>query len=126
MYGNSSQSLYINNLNDKIRKEELKLCLYSLFSTYGRVLDVITVKTPKMRGQAHVVFVDVPSAVQAQRSLQGMNFLGKELDFDANQAVILYCKFEHMVEFEQTARNFDYIGTLADLNLENSICQRQI
>ncbi|KAK9324110.1 hypothetical protein V1517DRAFT_318779 [Lipomyces orientalis] len=81
-YGNPSQTLYVNNLNDKIRKQELRLCLYTFFSTYGRVIDVVAVKTKKMRGQAHIVFSDVPSATQALRSLQGVIFLGKELHIE--------------------------------------------
>ncbi|KAJ8096838.1 hypothetical protein POJ06DRAFT_45004 [Lipomyces tetrasporus] len=81
-YGNPSQTLYVNNLNDKIRKQELRLCLYTLFATYGRVIDVVAVKTKKMRGQAHIVFSDVPSATQALRSLQGVTFLGKELHIE--------------------------------------------
>ncbi|KAK9380686.1 uncharacterized protein V2V93DRAFT_371338 [Kockiozyma suomiensis] len=79
MYGNPSQTLYINNLNDKVQKDELKLCLYTLFSAYGAILDVVAVKTPKMRGQAHIVFAGVPSATAALRSLQGFLFLGKEM-----------------------------------------------
>ncbi|KAK9359320.1 hypothetical protein V1504DRAFT_458213 [Lipomyces starkeyi] len=81
-YGNPSQTLYVNNLNDKIRKQELRLCLYTFFATYGRVVDVVAVKTKKMRGQAHIVFSDVPSATQALRSLQGVTFLGKEMHIE--------------------------------------------
>jgi U2 small nuclear ribonucleoprotein B'' len=50
-----------------------------LFSTYGPVLDVVALKTPKMRGQAHVVFRDTQAATQAMRSLEGFSFLGHEL-----------------------------------------------
>ncbi|KAK9368132.1 hypothetical protein V1509DRAFT_624344 [Lipomyces kononenkoae] len=81
-YGNPSQTLYVNNLNDKIRKQELRLCLYALFSTYGRVIDVVAVKTKKMRGQAHIVFNDVPSASQALRSLQAVTVFGKEMHIE--------------------------------------------
>ncbi|KAK9237733.1 hypothetical protein V1525DRAFT_403195 [Lipomyces kononenkoae] len=81
-YGNPSQTLYVNNLNDKIRKQELRLCLYTLFSTYGRVIDVVAVKTKKMRGQAHIVFSDVPSASQALRSLQAVTVFGKEMHIE--------------------------------------------
>ena len=35
---------------------ELRRSLYFLFSQYGAVLDVVALKTPKMRGQAFVVF----------------------------------------------------------------------
>ncbi|KAK9478283.1 hypothetical protein V1514DRAFT_294312 [Lipomyces japonicus] len=79
LLGNSSQTLYVNNLNDKIQKEEIRLCLYMLFETYGRVLDIVVLKTPKMRGQAHIAYSDAASATLALRSLQGITFLGKEL-----------------------------------------------
>lgn len=50
-----------------------------LFSTYGPVLDVVALKTTKMRGQAHIVFRDMQAATQAMRALEGFSFLGKEL-----------------------------------------------
>lgn len=74
-----NQTLYINNLNDKIRKPDLRISLYMLFSTYGVVLDVVALKTMKHRGQAHIAFRDVASATQAMRALQGMNFFGKDM-----------------------------------------------
>jgi RNA recognition motif-containing protein len=55
------------------------MSLYLLFSTYGPVLDVVALKTMKMRGQAHVVYRDVQTATQAMRSLQGFNFFGMEM-----------------------------------------------
>lgn len=72
-------SLYIKNLPDKLKKPDLKICLYTLFSTYGTVLDVVVMKTAKMRGQAHVAFRDIQASTQAMRSLQGFGFCGKEL-----------------------------------------------
>jgi RNA recognition motif-containing protein len=50
-----------------------------LFSTYGPVLDVVAMKTQKMRGQAHIAFRDTQAATQAMRSLEGFSFLGQEL-----------------------------------------------
>ena len=64
---------------DKIKKPDLRLSLYTLFSTYGPVLDVVVMKTAKMRGQAHVVFRDVQASTQAMRALQGFDFYGKEM-----------------------------------------------
>lgn len=60
-------------------KKDLKRELYLLFSTYGTVLDIITMKTMKMRGQAHITFRDVPKSTQAMRSLQGYEFYGKKM-----------------------------------------------
>lgn len=71
--------LYCSNLPDKLRKHDLRLSLYTLFATYGTILDVVAMKTSKMRGQAHVVFKDVQSSTQAMRALQGFDFFGKEM-----------------------------------------------
>lgn len=71
--------LYIKNLPDKIKKPDLRMALYMLFSTYGPVLDVVVLKTAKMRGQAHIVYRDIQASTQAMRALQGFEFFGKEL-----------------------------------------------
>ncbi|KFY64363.1 hypothetical protein V496_03319 [Pseudogymnoascus sp. VKM F-4515 (FW-2607)] len=76
-----NQTLYITNLpSSKIQKYDLRLSLYTLFSTYGPVLDVVAMKTMKMRGQAHIVFRDAQTATQAMRALKGFEFFGQELD----------------------------------------------
>lgn len=49
-----------------------------LFSTYGPVLDIVTMRN-KMRGQAHIVYRDIQTSSQAMRALQGIEFLGKEM-----------------------------------------------
>ena len=46
---------YLNNLNDQVQKEELRLQLYALFSTYGKLIDIVALKMTKMRGQAFLV-----------------------------------------------------------------------
>ncbi|OAA59013.1 RNA-binding domain containing protein [Niveomyces insectorum RCEF 264] len=75
-----NQTLYVRNLpSAKIRKHDLRTALYLLFSTYGPVLDVVALKTMKMRGQAHIVFRDVQAATQAMRSLEGFSFFGHDL-----------------------------------------------
>lgn len=76
----SITSLYVTNLpSAKIQKGDLKTALYMLFSIYGPVLDVVALKTTRMRGQAHIVFRDIQAATQAMRSLEGSQFLGREL-----------------------------------------------
>jgi U2 small nuclear ribonucleoprotein B'' len=71
--------LYVRNLPDKLPKEDLKRNLYMLFATYGVILDIIALKTMKMRGQAHIVFRDIDSATQAMRALENFTFFGKDL-----------------------------------------------
>ncbi|ODQ54004.1 RNA-binding domain-containing protein [Saitoella complicata NRRL Y-17804] len=82
MSSSPSPTLYIKNLDNHVKKDDLRLCLYCLFSTYGPILDVVALKTKKMHGQAHIVFRDVLSATTAMRALQGQEFLGKELRID--------------------------------------------
>ncbi|RWW75634.1 hypothetical protein BHE74_00016333 [Ensete ventricosum] len=76
-----NQTIYINNLNEKVKKEgkKLKRSLYALFSQYGRILDVVTLKTPKLRGQAWVVFAEVPAASNAVRQMQRFPFYDKPM-----------------------------------------------
>ncbi|KAK4199145.1 putative U1 small nuclear ribonucleoprotein A [Triangularia verruculosa] len=75
-----NQTLYVTNLpSTKIQKDDLRTALYMLFSTYGAVLDVVALKTTKMRGQAHIVYKDIQTATQAMRSLNGFEFFGREL-----------------------------------------------
>eukprot|EP01134_Creolimax_fragrantissima_P000282 CFRG0282T1 len=66
-----SPTIYIQNLNEKTKKQELRRTLYSLFSQHGPVLDVIALKTKKCRGQAWVAFRDIGSATKAVHQLQG-------------------------------------------------------
>lgn len=74
-----NQTIYINNLNEKIKKEDLKKSLYAIFSQFGTILDVVALKTLKMRGQAFVAFEDIPSATNALRSMQGFPFYDKPM-----------------------------------------------
>lgn len=74
-----NQTLYINNLNDKVNKEELRSQLYSLFMTYGRVIDVVAKKGNKMKGQAFLAFSDLTEATAAMRACEGMIFYDKPL-----------------------------------------------
>ncbi|EIW82365.1 RNA-binding domain-containing protein [Coniophora puteana RWD-64-598 SS2] len=74
-----SPTLYINNLNDKVNKEELRIQLYALFTTHGKLIDVVASKGPKMRGQAFLVFSDLASATTAMRACEGMVFYDKPL-----------------------------------------------
>ncbi|KAI0677069.1 RNA-binding domain-containing protein [Trametes maxima] len=72
-------TLYIKNLNDKVKKEELRAQLHALFTTYGRILDVVALKGPKMKGQAFVVFTDLAGATAALRGCEGMIFYDKPM-----------------------------------------------
>lgn len=72
-------TLYINNLNDKVKKDELKRSLFELFSQFGRILDIVAMKTPSSRGQAFIAFREISSANLAIRALNDFTFYGKPM-----------------------------------------------
>ncbi|XP_053565303.1 U2 small nuclear ribonucleoprotein B'' [Bombina bombina] len=74
-----NHTVYINNLSDKVKKDELKRSLYALFSQFGHVMDIVALKTMKMRGQAFVIFKELASATNALRQLQGFPFYNKAI-----------------------------------------------
>jgi len=74
-----NNTIYINNLNEKVKKEELKKSLFAIFSQFGPILDIIALKTLKMRGQAFVAFKDINAASEALRSMQGFPFFDKPM-----------------------------------------------
>eukprot|EP00123_Amoebidium_parasiticum_P015249 comp22854_c1_seq1/m.36043 comp22854_c1_seq1/g.36043 ORF comp22854_c1_seq1/g.36043 comp22854_c1_seq1/m.36043 type:complete len:236 (-) comp22854_c1_seq1:69-776(-) len=74
-----NHTVYVKNVNEKIKKQELRRSLYALFSQYGPVLDVVALKTTKCRGQAWVAFKDVSAASKAIFGLQGFVFYDRPL-----------------------------------------------
>ena len=94
------ETLYVNNLPDKLDKKELKRygkktkqtaliyiikkhnthrALYYLFSQYGPIVDIVAMKTLRTRGQAFIAFRDVAVAQAALTGLQGFNFYNKSI-----------------------------------------------
>jgi U2 small nuclear ribonucleoprotein B'' len=74
-----NQTIYVNNINEKVKKEELKKALHAVFSQFGKVLDVVSLKTFRLRGQAWVVFEGVTPATNALRAMQGFPFYDKPM-----------------------------------------------
>ena len=61
------------------RPAELKRSLYALFSQFGQIVEIVAMKTMKMRGQAFVVFKELAAATNALRQLQGFPFYNKPM-----------------------------------------------
>ena len=64
-------TVYIRNLNEKIKIPALKKSLEEIFSKYGTVLEIIAHKNIWMRGQAFIVFDRLESASVAIKNVQG-------------------------------------------------------
>merc|ERR1740133_55652 len=74
-----NQTLYVNNLNDKINAETLKKSLREVFAAFGGIIDIIAMKSLKRRGQAWIIFKEQSSASNALKSLQGFPFYNKPM-----------------------------------------------
>ncbi|CAD7699815.1 unnamed protein product [Ostreobium quekettii] len=74
-----NQTIYVNNLYEKLGVEQMKKCLHALFSQFGRILEIVASRTYRLRGQAWVVFSDVSSATNALRTMQGFPFFDKAI-----------------------------------------------
>uniref|UniRef100_A0A8I3MTH8 RRM domain-containing protein n=1 Tax=Canis lupus familiaris TaxID=9615 RepID=A0A8I3MTH8_CANLF len=74
-----NHTIYINSLNEKIKKDELKKSLYAIFSQFGQILHILVSRSLKMRGQAFVIFKEVSRATNALRSMQGFPFYDKPM-----------------------------------------------
>ncbi|TRM70494.1 hypothetical protein BD626DRAFT_477640 [Schizophyllum amplum] len=73
------ETLYIQNLNEKIKVDVMKQTLRALFKTYGEVLDVVAHRNLRMRGQAFVSFADVDAARRAAREVRGFPLYTKPM-----------------------------------------------
>ncbi|GFY33215.1 u1 small nuclear ribonucleoprotein A [Trichonephila clavipes] len=74
-----NNTIYINNLNEKIKKDELKKSLSAVFSQFGGILNIVAMQTLRMRGQAFVVFDDIKSAANALTTMQSFPFYDKPM-----------------------------------------------
>ena len=66
-------------LSFSFKLSELKKSLYAIFSQFGQILDIVALKTLKMRGQAFVIFKEINSATKALQSMQGFPFYDKPM-----------------------------------------------
>jgi len=74
-----SETLYIQNLNEKIKIDVLKASLRGLFKSYGEVLDVVAHGNLRMRGQAFVSFATPDIARKAMKEVRGFPLYSKPM-----------------------------------------------
>lgn len=72
-------TLYIRNLRERVGPSRMRQLLYAVFSKFGTLIDVVMLKTKKMRGQAFVCFAELANAVRAKEELDGFSFLNRTL-----------------------------------------------
>ncbi|GJV23732.1 U1 small nuclear ribonucleoprotein A [Tanacetum coccineum] len=74
-----NNTIYINNLNENTKLNDLKKSLQAVFSQFGKILKILAFNTLKIKGQAWVVFEDASSATSAIKQLQGFPFYDKPM-----------------------------------------------
>jgi U2 small nuclear ribonucleoprotein B'' len=79
MMNQPNATLYIKNIDWKVKKNLLRRALYTLFSRHGKVLEIVALRKDGLRGQAFVVMDGVPAATAALQKEQGFTFFGKDL-----------------------------------------------
>jgi U2 small nuclear ribonucleoprotein B'' len=93
---NTSETLYIQNLNENVKVDGdylplmlppeglnvfsvLKASLRGLFKSYGEVLDVVAHSSLRMRGQAFVSFENAEVAKKAMKEVKGFPLYSKPM-----------------------------------------------
>jgi RNA recognition motif-containing protein len=77
--GAPSSTLYVNNINEKVKLDVLKRQFNMLFSQYGKVSSITAYSTLKTKGQAWILFENEKAATAAMKAKQGFNFYDQPL-----------------------------------------------
>ncbi|RDA82406.1 hypothetical protein CP532_5365 [Ophiocordyceps camponoti-leonardi (nom. inval.)] len=72
-------TVYVQNLEERVKPEALVKTLQLAFSEFGMVVDIVTKKNLKAKGQAFVVFDSPQEADEAISEMDGFELFGKEV-----------------------------------------------
>ncbi|CAG8041988.1 unnamed protein product [Penicillium salamii] len=77
-----NSTVYVKNLDERIKIEPLKEALEEIFSEYGTILEVVAKTNLKAKGQAFIVFDSVDSATRAIEEINGFDIFDKPMILD--------------------------------------------
>jgi len=99
-------SVYVRNLEERIKVDQLKEALTELFSEYGEIIDIVAKTNLKAKGQAFIVFDSVESAQKAIDEVQGFELFEKpmQLAFAKTRSDATVKRIGDEEEFEQHRR----------------------
>ncbi|KAK1755984.1 U2 small nuclear ribonucleoprotein B [Echria macrotheca] len=72
-------TVYVRNLEERVKPELLKETLRTIFSEYGNVIDIVAKTNLKAKGQAFIVFDNPESALNAIEDIQGFEVFEKPM-----------------------------------------------
>lgn len=73
------ETVYINNINDKVSLKKVNEELLKVFNKYGEIIDIQLKKNLKMKGQAFITFDSLKSAKDAIKANNKTVLFGKPL-----------------------------------------------
>ncbi|KAI1848181.1 hypothetical protein JX265_011773 [Neoarthrinium moseri] len=77
--GQAVATVYVRNLEERVKPEPLRAALEAVFSEYGNIIDIVAKTNLKAKGQAFVVFESPESAVKAIEEVQGFELFDKPM-----------------------------------------------
>ncbi|EMR71272.1 hypothetical protein MGN70_004918 [Eutypa lata] len=72
-------TVYVRNLEERIKPDALKEALHAIYSEYGNIIDIVAKTNLKAKGQAFIVFDKPESAAQAIEETQGFELFDKPI-----------------------------------------------
>ena len=72
-------TVYVNNLNERVKVNDLTDALRAIFEEFGNVVGIVAKTSVTRRGQAFVIYDNADSALRAMESLDGFPLHGKPI-----------------------------------------------
>lgn len=72
-------SVYVRNLEERVKNEPLKETLHTIFSEFGNVIDIVAKTNLKAKGQAFIVYDNPEAARVAIEETDGFDLFGKPI-----------------------------------------------
>ncbi|KAL2206665.1 RNA recognition domain-containing protein [Sarocladium strictum] len=95
-------TVYVQNLEERVKPESLTNALRTIFSQFGNVIDIVAKQNLKAKGQAFVVFEKAESAQEAISEVHGFELFGKPL-----RCALARSKSDKTIEQTGTAEDLD-------------------
>ncbi|KAK5998156.1 small nuclear ribonucleoprotein U1 [Cladobotryum mycophilum] len=95
-------TVYVQNLEERVRPEILTDALKTIFSEFGNVVDIIAKRNVKAKGQAFIVFDNPESAHEAIEEVQGFEVFGKPM-----KIALARTRSDKSVEMNGTSEELD-------------------
>ncbi|KAJ5587340.1 uncharacterized protein N7459_003105 [Penicillium hispanicum] len=77
-----NNTVYIKNLEERIKVDQLKEALEEIFSEFGNVLEIVAKTNLRAKGQAFIVFDSVDAATRAIDEANGFELFDKPMVLD--------------------------------------------